>query len=115
VFYLKQGKQMLPVPLERGDRIRVRPALKQFCVWRKVPRRPGAHLRLGAARLWIQEPKTGIISKWLGLPDVEGPETMILAIMRRYGVENFGAPKGMRWLEEEPEHLFDGRYDIILF
>ncbi|MEK7183875.1 MAG: hypothetical protein AAB776_04565 [Patescibacteria group bacterium] len=117
MFYLKDGDSLAPTELQVGDRIRVRPQIGKFFVWRPV-RLPHKYWWVAmfqirrAVRLWSPD-QDGVYHRWLDLPKKrqEGHD-VLMDIVTVYGSEHF-APPMIRWVEERPTIAVDDRFDYV--
>jgi hypothetical protein len=120
MFLLKDRGLLSPTKLQVGDRIRIRPRLGQFFVWRPVYTPMvfmgytlSALVVRRALRLWTQD-ADGVYRRWLDLPpggDHTGRDALS-RIANTYGEESFLVP-GLYWLETRRVTAIDGRFDYI--
>jgi hypothetical protein len=113
MFFIKRNGVLVPTTLKANDRIRVRPGLDRFFVWRP------AYLLfdplyefMPGGRLWTPD-GTGRYRKWLPIPpQLEGESLdMLSLIARQCGEENF-RPPGLEWVDQPLPHP-DARYEFM--
>lgn len=103
--------------LQVGDRIRIRPKLRKWFIWRPVVL--GSSLVWfsvfrrfrRATRLWVPD-GDGRYLQWLDLPWESDRGDHLQRLITKYGREHFRL-QVLEWREEESSFAVDGRFDYV--